>query len=522
MNKLGHPILTCAEALALEQRLLGGRETAEWAAMKRAGRSLGQRVLKDFLEIAPWPESPRLLVLAGRGHNAGDALLAAGEILKQHSKAQVEVLFVYGSGRLKQLAQRSLDALQKIGSRRVRLHTWRTGEGAGLSRDDFDVCIDGILGMQFQPPLRPPGEEVLRWVNGLKAVRLRAAVDLPSGVGDACAEECFRADFTYATGSAKAPLFEPGNSASVGRIRYIDLDFFNHESGPDSYPRILIEQVLDPLRGLRDPATDKRKYGHLFILGGSRTMPGAIEMSALAAVSSGVGLVTAFVPESVAAEFAAAVPEVMWVPWPETSDGGLAPEGFDLLQERMDRATALLAGPGMGREDETQSLLQRMVRDVGLPMVLDADSLQLDVINAAADRPEDAGGLILTPHFGEFRRIIRSDKADYEPEALQAFCRDKRLVTILKGPITHICDGERLIHSTFGGPLLARGGSGDILCGLVGSLLARPEADPLETACAAVAWHGLAADALARARGPEAVKTTDILPYLSAVLRHEC
>ena len=522
MTIKGHPVLTCAEALALEKRLLGGRESAEWAAMKRAGRSIGQGVLKDFLEIAPWPESPRVLVLAGRGHNAGDALLAAGEILKHHKKGLVEVVFVYGSGRLKQLAQRSLDSLQKIGGSRVRLHTWRTGEGAGLGGDTFDVCLDGILGMQFQPPLRPPGEEVMRWINGLRTVRLRAAVDLPSGVGDACAEECFRADFTYATGSAKAPLFEPDNAASVGRIRYLDLGFFDSEPWSESGPQVLLDRVLDPLRGLRDPATDKRKYGHLFILGGSRSMPGAIEMSALAAVSSGAGLVTAFVPESVAAEFAAAVPEVMWVPWPETSEGGLAPEGFNLLQDRLDRATALLAGPGMGKEDGTQSLLQRIVREVGLPMALDADALQIDVINAVADRPEDAGGLILTPHLGEFRRIAGRDNADYEPEALRAFCRDRKLVTILKGPITHICDGEHLIHSTFGGPILARGGSGDILCGLVGSLLARPGSDPLETACAATAWHGLAADALARERGPEAVKTTDVLPYLSAVLRHEC
>ena len=522
MNKLGHPILTCAEALSLEKRLLGGRETEEWAAMKRAGCALGLGVLKDFLEIEPWPESPRLLVLAGRGHNAGDALLAAGEILRKHPKGQVDVVFVYGCGQLKPLVQRSLDALQKSAGQRVCLHTWRTGEDPGLPGNTFDVCLDGILGMQFKPPIRPPGHEVINWVNNLRSIRLRAAVDLPSGVGDDCDEVRFRADFTYATGSAKIPLFESANSTCVGRIRYLDIGFFQDEKYPLTCPQILLSDVLEPMRGLRDSATDKRGYGHLFLLGGSRSMPGAIEMSALAAVSTGVGLVTAFAPESVTAQFAAAVPEAMWVPWPETSEGGLDPEGYHLLQERLGRATALLVGPGMGRGDKTQSLLKKIVSEVTLPIVIDADALQPEVIDAAAVRPENAGSLILTPHLGEFRRITKLDNAEFEAEALLSYCSERNLIVILKGPITGICDGQRLIYSTFGGPLLARGGSGDILGGLTGSILARPGADPLVTACAATAWHGLAADALARARGTEAVKTTDILPYFSAVLRHEC
>lgn len=490
--------------------------------MNQAGRSLGRALLEDFEEVAPLPDDLRLLVLAGKGHNGGDALLAADEILRYLPDSEVTVVFVYGSKSLKPLVQRSLKGLIKVGKARVTVRSWSEDEMGELGEQEFDICIDGILGMQFKPPLRPPGDEAVNWVNGNPGIRLRAAVDLPSGVGDECAEEAFRADFTYATGIAKRPLFETGNAAAVGRIRYLDIGFFEeYEEKEKGRETILLPEVLDPLRGLRAPLTDKRSYGHLFVLGGSRSMPGAIFMAVRAALRSGVGLVTAFVPESVAGQFAAAVPEAMWVPWPETPDGGLALEGFHLLQRKLERATALLAGPGMGTEAETRTLLERVATEINLPLVFDADALQQDVIAAIKNRSGNFGGVIITPHLGEFRRVAGLESAEYEPEVLKTFCKENRLVTVLKGPVTRICDGAQIAHSTFGGPVLARGGSGDILCGLAGSMAARPGSDSFEAACRAVAWHGLAADALARSRGQTAVTTTEILDYLSPVLRDE-
>ena len=102
---------------------------------------------------------------------------------------------------------------------------------------------------------------------------------------------------------------------------------------------------------------------------------------------------------------------------------------------------------------------------------------------------------------------------------LWSIARFNNVITLLKGPVTRICDGARIIHSTFGGPLLARGGSGDILCGIIGSMLARPGTDPLDATCRAAALHGMAADALARDRGHVAVSTTEILDYLADILR---
>jgi NAD(P)H-hydrate epimerase len=373
--------------------------------------------------------------------------------------------------------------------------------------------------MQFRPPFRPPGAEAIERVNKNKRIRFRAAVDLPSGVGNESDPCQFRADFTYATGIAKAPLFDEMNAASVGRIRYLDIGFFEDQKFGAVGPMILRSSVLRSLGRLREPTSDKRSFGHLFAVGGSRTMPGAILMAIAAAVKSGVGLVTAFVPEAVVASFAAILPEVIWVPFPETPDGGLALDGFPLLEARLNRATALIAGPGMGTERETGVLLERIVSEVAQPMVLDADALRPDLINVIRRRGKGGAKMILTPHRGELRRISEFWRKEPSLENLAVFSRNSGVITLLKGPITTISDGQRIIHSCFGGPVLARGGSGDVLTGLVGGMLARPSTDPLAACCRSVALQGCAADLLARTHGQIAVRTTEILDFFPAALR---
>jgi hydroxyethylthiazole kinase-like uncharacterized protein yjeF len=325
-------------------------------------------------------------------------------------------------------------------------------------------------------------------------------VDLPS-------EGIFQADFTYATGSVKTPVL---GAAEAGRVRYLDLGFFGGaEPGAE---RVLTREVLAPLAALRPAQTDKRTYGHVFVVAGSRSFPGAALMTVLAAIRSGAGLVTAFVPESLVPAFAACAPEAMWVGWPETPDGGLALEGEHLLHARLERATALVLGPGLGREKETQALVESLVRRATIPLVLDADALQPAIV-AAGKAPR-----IVTPHAGEFARIAGKEKP-------AAFAKTTGATVVLKGPVTQIYATEgkagTTYHSLFGGPVLARGGSGDILAGLIGGLLARAPGDPLLAAARGVVWHGLAADALARAHGQVAVRTTQVLEFLAGVLREE-
>ena len=494
------PVLNCAQAGAWEKKLFAGDEAAEWAAMQRAGRAVGAAVRQDFLEIGGFPAAGRVLVLAGKGHNAGDALLAARFVLEKHPAARADVIFAFGERTLRSLAFRAWQELIHAAPDRVAT----VHEPAAA----YDLCLDGVFGFQFRPPLDAATVQLLGRINAHPHIRLRAAVDLPSGLGEKPADRPFRADFTYATGSVKSPLVGRAQAECIGRSRYLDLGFFSTNDSPDSSIRVLTPEILGPLAGLRPSQTDKRTYGHLFVLGGSRGYPGAVLMAVLAALRSGAGLVTAFVPESLAAAYAARAPEAMWVGWPETPTGGLAMEGLELLRERLPRATAFLLGPGLGREPESLTLALDAVKLLSVPLVVDADALQPDIVRAGrAPR-------VLTPHAGEFARIAgRAELAD--------FCRDAKSTVVLKGPVTRICgpDGEALYHSLFGGPVLARGGSGDVLGGLVGGLLAQTPAEPLLAACRGAVWHGRAADALARARGQVAVETTQLLDFLPAALQ---
>ncbi|RKX27950.1 MAG: NAD(P)H-hydrate dehydratase, partial [Verrucomicrobia bacterium] len=216
---------------------------------------------------------------------------------------------------------------------------------------------------------------------------------------------------------------------------------------------------------------------------------------------------------------ASSAPEAIWVPWPETLAGSLALEGRHLLASRSDRCSSLVVGPGLGREGETLGLLAEVDRLLDVPVVFDADALQKDLVAEVAGRSDRAFPLILTPHDGEFERISGHPPDD---RTLLDFSGENTVITCLKGPITRISNGRRIYFSPFGGPVLARGGSGDLLAGIMGATLAASTDSQLEAVCRAVVWHGRAADCLARSRGQVAVRTTELLPELANALGTPC
>lgn len=510
-----HPVLTCAEAKAWESQLLAD-ESTEWAAMQRAGAAIAREIVEDYREIGGFPTNGRILVLAGKGHNGGDALLAAGELLRTYPQASAEVILGFGEGALRPLAAKAFGLLRGTALQsRVRLREPATA----LESRATDLCLDGIFGMQFRLPLDEKIAELLARVNTHPRIRLRAAVDLPSGLGEQNAGTVFRADFTYATGIVKAPVLLPSSAPFVGRVRYLDLGFFEVERDvPGAFDRVLTAGILEPLARFRPSQTDKRTYGQLFVLGGSLSYPGAVVLAVRAALRSGVGLVTAFVPESLVPEYAARHPEAMWVGCPVNAAGAMTPAGLDRIRARLSRATALLVGPGLSADPAVLDLATTLVAESAVPVVLDADALRPEVVEAALGKP-----FIVTPHAGELQRI---ERLLFDGSQLKIPAG----VIIAKGPLTRIHAQEpvhgrlssTLYSSTFyslhGGPVLARGGSGDLLAGLVGGLLAQSPTEPLSAACRGVVWHGRASDLLARAKGQVAVELSEILEHLGPAL----
>jgi ADP-dependent NAD(P)H-hydrate dehydratase / NAD(P)H-hydrate epimerase len=487
------PVLSPAGAREFEGRLFGSDERKEWKAMQHAGRSLAEAVLRDLAEAGGLPPAASVLVLAGTGNNAGDALIAARELLERHPKATADVLFAFGPRKLKPLATRAWRGLSEASRSRV-----RSVDAEKLS-GGYDLCLDGIFGFQYRPPLPLEAKAAIA-ASRRCAIRFRAAVDLPTGWDEAGA---FEADFTYATGSAKTPLL---GSVHAGRPRLLDLGFFKDSKAEGKGDRVIRASILSPLAGLRPASSDKRSQGHLLLLGGTGGYPGAILMAALSALRSGVGLLTVFVPQSLVAAFASRAPEAIWVGLPETPGGGLAPGGLLRIMSVIGRASALAIGPGLGRDPETLALAMDLVKASTVPLVIDADALQPDIVRAGT-MPR-----ILTPHAGEYARISGG-------KDLVAFAGEVAGVVVEKGPVTRISDGTGVYHSFFGGPVLSRGGSGDLLTGLVGGLLAQTPGDPLTAACRGVVWHGLAADHLARAHGQAAVHLSQWIDFLSPALR---
>lgn len=498
-----HPVLTCAEAKAWEKARLPD-EAQEWCAMQKAGAGIARSILDDYEEIGGLPGPARILVLAGKGHNGGDALLAVRAIIQERPAAMAVVVLAFGAGELRPLTGRALDWLREQAPARVQILPADTALAAD---EEYALCLDGLFGFQFHAPMDAVVAALLVRVNKHPGIRFRAAVDLPSGIGETSVVPCFRADFTYAAGSVKYPALSPRHVAAVGRLRYVDSGLLRDDSAPNATERILIEAVLGPLAELRVAQSDKRTFGHLLVVGGSHSYPGAVVLAARAALRSGAGLVTAFVPEKFAPEYAARHPEVMWVGCPVTAQGGLAGGTAELVRARSARAAALLIGPGLGADPETLEGVQAIVRNTNIPLVLDADALRPEVVARVRDKV-----FIGTPHAGEFERIAPTLFADGNFTA-------PRGVLVLKGPLTRVTDGQTIYHSPFGGPVLARGGSGDLLAGLIGGLLAQKPADPLLAACRGVVWHGRAADLLARARGQVAVEISEILEQFGPALK---
>ncbi|MBP51993.1 MAG: NAD(P)H-hydrate dehydratase [Opitutae bacterium] len=516
------PILTCSESLAFEKKYFQGQEEKEWEAMNQAGEAIGDHLLRDMRELRTIPHHPRILVLVGKGHNGGDALLAAKRLMKTIPTARAVIWGIVPWDQCRPLCQRAYrDLIELVGKRVEEVENLKSLSEIKklelvydrlIERSGFSASIDGIMGMGAKLPIRAPLSGLFSMINQSDCIAVRAAVDLPSGLTEDSGKEVLRADFTYATGVAKTPVIESRNLHWTGRLRYIDLGFFDEHSQDfeNHKKRVLRNRSLGKLRNLRSASSDKRSNGHLFLLAGSRNLAGAAMMSAQAALKAGIGLLTVGIPESLHSSFAAQRPEAMWVPLPETPKGGLALEGLGKIKSFLGSVDAFATGPGLGKEAETHALIRETLKFFRGPAVLDADALQISILSNL----EPTKGLILTPHAGEFKRIANSKSpAEYSLES--------KCVLVLKGPHTQIYFDEICYNCLGGSSVLARGGSGDLLTGMLGALLAKYPANPLDSSLLGVQWHGRAGEVLARQHGQEAVYATDLLNYLSFAMRND-
>jgi ADP-dependent NAD(P)H-hydrate dehydratase / NAD(P)H-hydrate epimerase len=449
----------------------------------------------------------RITVLCGRGNNGGDGLMTARLLIE--AGLDVATLLLGDSAGLKGDAAQAwteLIVLHPIPGGMVR--TVKSSEELASLADALtaDLLIDAVVGTGFRPPLRGLPLAVLEWLKSCAKLPPILAVDLPSG-WDADSTESTAAGPVYPA-DAVVTFTAPKPAHIFGQLtRSIRQPIV---VAPIGSPSQAVASILNlrwagSAKAICDPerAADSNKgmYGHVLVIGGSAGKSGAPAMASLSALRMGAGLVTAAVAPSVLPLVAGIAPELMTqalavTPAGEISADNLAPESLKAL---LNRITVLAIGPGLGTAPETVEFVLGLLTQSDLPAVIDADAL--NALSTRADLlPQIAAGrtLVLTPHPGEMSRLTGLSTAHIQANRLQIardFATSNQVTLVLKGWRTLIAhpDGQIAVNTT-GNPGMAKGGSGDLLTGMVAGLLAQHPTNPARAVEAAVYLHGLAAD----------------------------
>jgi ADP-dependent NAD(P)H-hydrate dehydratase / NAD(P)H-hydrate epimerase len=468
-----------------------------------------------------FPHARRITVLCGKGNNGGDGMMAARLLAK--AGLEVTTLLFGSQYELKGDAATAWRELSVSPNRYIYEVNSPTELRTHNGALETDLIIDAVLGTGFKPPIRGLAEAALQWAAASKAPFL--SVDLPSGWGaDATSskvqDKTFPSDAVI-TFTAPKPAHVFGELTRSWNQPVVVAPI----GSPDK--AILSEQQIEWAGGAhslleRTRAADanKGKYGHVLVIGGSTGKSGAPAMASIAAMRVGAGLVTAAVPGPIAAQVSAFAPELMTHPMMASPSGELASNGITAqhFQKMIDKMTVLAVGPGLGQGPGVEILLEAVLSDTKLPLVIDADGLNTLAANAPlmekmAETGKTGRTIVLTPHPGEMARLAGKTVAQIQANRLEAarvFARDNGVTLVLKGSRTLIAHPDgRVAVNTSGNPGMAKGGSGDVLTGMIAGLLAQFLDDAAHAVEAAVYLHGLAADLAVRDADEHTVLPTD-------------
>lgn len=451
----------------------------------------------SFRSLFPTPEA--VSVFCGTGNNGGDGLVIARLLHK--AGWNVSVSLVKFS---EQCSEDNVINQERLKECNLKLHVINSIEDFP---DDTDIIIDALLGTGVKRPLEGFLRDVVRRINGSET--LVCSVDLPSGLyteGD-CVEHIdsiIHADYTLSFQTPKVNFLLSDYSSVVGNWSVLDIGLSNEFiQEVDSKNYLVDSSIAKEVYKPRNPHSHKGTYGNAVIIAGSKGMIGAAVLSTKACMRSGAGLTTICVPECGYDILQTTVPEAM-----------CAITGVSFFSEipLFNKATAVGLGPGLGKATKTAEALQRFLLNSTVPLVLDADALNLISENALSI-PE---GSIVTPHIKEFDRLFGScENASERLKLAQSKAKENNIYIVLKGRFTAIVcpDGNTYFNST-GNPGMATGGSGDVLTGILTSLLAQGYPQK-ETCILGCYLHGRSGDLAANDLSQHAMIASDIITYLS-------
>lgn len=488
--------------------------------MENAGRAIAEAALSLLRQRADEPGS--VLVICGKGNNAGDGFVAARLLYEKGFPVRVMQLF------------------PEVSIAGDALHHFRLAREAGVdmlpsdarSDDRIDellggcsLIIDAIFGTGLNALVHGVAEQMIRHINSAAVPVL--AVDIPSGIdadSGAVLGCAIRAQQTISLHALKPGLLLYPGAEYAGIVSVADIGV------PPEAERDMVFVARMPghsdIRGMlpaRPADSHKGMYGKVLVIGGSLGMAGAPYFAAAGALRAGAGYALCAVPESIVSALATLIPEAVGIPLAETRDHTIAHSSLRLIGDALDGVQACVVGPGLRMGSESTLLvrdLARMIAVRGIAAVYDADAL--NALASLPERPPVAGG-IFTPHPKELARLLGVTVQEVQKDRIAAAKRaanEFESVIVLKGAHTIIAEPEGAVYiNPTGCSALATAGTGDILAGIIAGFIAQGAA-PIDAAVLAVYLHGLAGELAAAELGERSVIASDVLQYLSQAILH--
>ncbi len=511
-------IVSAAEMREIDRLTTENYGIPSLTLMENAGAAVADFVLREYAE------AQRIGVICGKGNNGGDGFVATRKL--HEAGKSVKVLLLADPAELKG------DAAEMYKKLPVKAVVARNEDElkADAADDIFhsELLVDAILGTGFKPPIGDFYQSAIRQMG--RFARTTVAVDIPSGIDADAMDSPSSEQGMPATASSVVTFTAPRpahvfDSFTTGPIVVAAIG-----SPPEAVASALglelttcfdIERFLIP----RLPKSNKGDFGHLLVIGGSLGKAGAAAMAGMAALRAGAGLVTVAVPRSVLPTVAGFTPELMTEPLEEDS-GVVSMRALEYgrLEKLSEGKSVIALGPGISRHPEAAEFVRTVVAKSKLPLVLDADGL-----NAFEGRASELDGskrpLVVTPHPGEMARLTGLSTGAVQGDRIGVACKfaaEHKCIVVLKGWRTLIAqpDGQVWVNTT-GNPGMATGGTGDVLTGMIASLVAQcsVENHRLHSVIAAVHLHGLAGDLARDELGEHSMIATDLLRFLPQAFR---
>ncbi len=477
-----------AEALGIPRSLL----------MENAGRCIASKIFEIL-------DPCKVSIFAGTGGNGGDGFVAARHLLKRGF--EVEVILLSHPSHIRSAESReNWEVLKKISPELSSLTIRVVQDSFKLEKVNAEVVVDAILGTGVRGEIREPISSAVDIINSCDSIKI--AADVPTGLDPLTGhvkEKAVKADFTVTFHMAKIGL-QRAKIGYVGRIHICDIgipDEAESFTGPGDILRII----------KRDRRSYKGQNGRLLVVGGNRDYSGAPALAAMSALRSGVDLAVVTCPSTVVSPIRSYSPDLIVK---GLSDDYLHFDDIGKILKLTGGADAMVLGCGIGREEETGLALNEMIEKIQIPMVIDADALRLLDINVIKGL---GNKIVLTPHKSEFKSVFGLDVPENLEEKTEAVLEASKrcgCTILLKGAVDVISEGETVKLNSTGNPGMTVGGTGDVLAGLVGSLMSQGH-DAFEAAYLGAFINGTAGDFASEDLGYNFI-ASDILKYIPKVL----